>query len=285
MLTDSSDHAQSFEKEWYCDEAAIFPFPEGTMRINSLATIAKASLMILLAQNIVAEAAEVKVLAATPMTTVIKELGAQFERETGHKLVTKFVSGPIVKQEIDAREKFDLAISITPVIDDLIKEGKIVAATRADVAYAGVGVGVRAGAPRPDISSVEAFKRALLNAKSVAHSATGASGDHFKRMLERLGIVEEMKSKLRPMPADKIAQAVPSGEAEMIVVTISVILVPGAELVGPIPSELQFYNRFAGGVSTSAKETEAAKTLLKFLTAPASVPVIMAKGMEPGAPR
>ena len=146
------------------------------MRISSLTTAA-IGFSIPLVHGLTAEAAEIKVIGATPMTAVIKELGAQFERETGHKLVTKFVSGPVVKREIDAGETFDVAISITPVIDSLIKEGKIVAATRADVAYAGVGVGVRAGAPKPDIGSVDAFKRALLNAKSVAHSAEGASGD------------------------------------------------------------------------------------------------------------
>ena len=255
------------------------------MRMSSLATAAKIGSMILLAQGLTAEAAEVKLIGATPMTAVIKELGSQFERDTGHKLVTKFVSGPVVKQEIDAGETFDVAVSITPVIDELIKEGKIVAGTRADVAYAGVGVGVRAGAPKPDISSVEAFKRALLNAKSVAHSAEGASGTYFKGLLERLGIAEEMKPKLRPMPSDRIAQAVPSGEAEMIVVTMSVIVGYGAQLVGPVPSELQFYNRFAAGVSASAKEAEAAKALIKFLTSPAAVAVIKAKGMEPGTPR
>jgi len=254
------------------------------MSIRSLAA-AEVGLIILMAQGLAAEAAEVKVIGAAPMTAVIKELGAQFERETGHKLVTKFTSGPIVKQEIDAGETFDVAVSITPVIDDLVKEGKIVAATRADVAYAGVGVGVRAGAPKPDISTVEAFKRALLNAKSVAHSKTGASGTYFKRLLERLGIAEEMKPKLRPMPAERIAQAVPSGEAEMIVVTTSVIVMGGAELVGPVPPELQFYNSFAAGVGARAREAEAAKALVKFLTAPAAVPVLKAKGMEPGIPR
>ena len=232
-----------------------------------------------------ARAAEVKVLSAAVMKSVLGELGAQFEREAGHKLVIKFVGGPAVKREIDAGEMFDIAVSITPVIDALIKEGKIVASTRADIAYAGVGVGVRAGAPKPNISSVEAFKRALLSAKSVAHSSEGASGVYFNGLLERLGIAEEMKPKLRPMAADKIGQAVPSGEAEMVVVTSSVIAEYGAELVGPVPTELQFYNAFAAGIGADAKQAEAAKALIKFLTAPAAVPVIQAKGFEPGMPR
>jgi molybdate transport system substrate-binding protein len=240
--------------------------------------------MILLVQGLAAEAAEVKLISATPMRAVIKELGPQFERETGHKLVTKFVSGPVVKREIDAGETFDVAVSITPVIDELIKEGKIVAGTRADVAYAGAGLGVRAGAPKPDISSAEGFKRALLNAKSVAHSAEGASGVYFKGLLERLGIAEEMKPKLKPMTGDALRQAVPSGAAEIIIVTISVIMEGAAELVGPVPSELQWYNRFAAGVSASAKQAEAAKALIQLLTSASAVPVIRAKGLEPGRP-
>jgi molybdate transport system substrate-binding protein len=255
------------------------------MTIRSLVEGAKIGFMILLAQGLAAEAAEVKLICAIPMRAVIKELGAQFERDTGHKLVTKFVSGAVVKREIDAGETFDLAIAITPGIDALIKEGKIVAGTRADVAYALVGVGVRAGAPKPDIGSVEAFKRALLNAKSVAHSAEGASGTYFKGLLERLGIAEEMKPKVKPRSGDALAKAVPSGEADMIVLTISLILsYDGVQLVGPVPSEVQFYNRFAAGVGTNAREAEAAKALLKFITSPAAVPVIKAKGMEPGTP-
>jgi molybdate transport system substrate-binding protein len=125
----------------------------------------------------------------------------------------------------------------------------------------------------------------LVNAKSVAHSATGASGDHFRSVLEKLGIAGEMQSKLRPMPADTIAQAVPSGEAEMIVVTASVILVPGAELVGPLPRELQFYNTFAAAVGTESKSAEAARDFLNLLTSGAASPVLKAHGMEAGLPK
>jgi molybdate transport system substrate-binding protein len=230
-------------------------------------------------------AVDMNVIAATPMTGVVKDLAAQFEKAGRHNVALKFVSGPIVKREIDAGGTYDLAISITPVIDALIKEGKLVAATRADLAYAVVGVGVRAGAPKPDISTVESFKRALLNAKSVAHSATGASGDHFRSILQKLGIAEQMQPKLRPMPADTIAQAVPSGQAEMIVVTASVILVPGAELVGPIPQELQFYNTFAAAVGSASKSAEPARDLLRLLTSPAALPVLKAHGMEAGLPK
>ncbi len=231
-----------------------------------------------------AAASDLSAIVATPMTGVFNDLRGPFERTSGRKVVAKFVSGPHVKSEVDAGRSFDVAISITPVINELVKDGKLIAATRVDVAYAPIGVGVRAGAPKPDISTVESFKRALLAAKSVAHSATGASGDHFQSILQRLGIADEMKPKLRPMPAGSIAQAVPSGQAEMIVVTASVILVPGAELVGPVPKELQFYNRFAAGVGLQSKDQSGAKDLLALLTSPASAAAYKTHGMVPGIP-
>ena len=255
------------------------------MSINSLGAAAKIGFVILLAQGLAAEAAEVKLMSANPMTEVMKELGPQFERATGHKLVIQYEVASVVKKRIDAGETFDVAILLPPLIEDLIKQGKIDVGTRADIARAGMGVGVRAGAPKPDISSVEAFKHALLNARSVAYSKVGASGVYFLGLLERLGIAEEMKPKLKPTPADTLAKVVPNGEVEMIVVPISVILVPGAELVGPLPSELQTYINFVAGVGTGAKEPNAAQALIKFLTSPAAAQVLKVKGMEPGTPR
>jgi molybdate transport system substrate-binding protein len=239
-----------------------------------------------LSHGFAAKAAEIKVIAAGPLTAVFKELGPQFERDTGHKLVTRFATTSVVKREIDAGETFDLAISITSGIDDWIKEGKIVAATRAAVAYAGLGMGVRAGARKPDIGSVEASKRALLHAKSVAHGAESASAAYFKGLLERLGIAEEMKSKLKPMGPGAVLKSVASGEVEIgVAVVPTIVAAPGVELVGPFPSELQTYVGFTAGVSTGAKELEAAQALITFLTSPAAVAVIKAKGMEPGTPQ
>jgi molybdate transport system substrate-binding protein len=232
-----------------------------------------------------AQTAELKLIAAVPMTGVVRTVAAQYERSSRQTVAMKFVSGPTVKRDIDAGERYDVAISITPVIDALIKEGKVIAETRVDVGYALVGVGVRVGAPKPDISTVETFKQTLLKAKSVAHSATGASGDHFKGILQKLGIVDQMQDKLRPMPADTIAQAVPSGQAEMIVVTASVILVPGAELVGPIPAELQFYNTFATALSSESSNRDGGQEFVKLLTSPEVMPVFKAHGMESGLPK
>lgn len=254
------------------------------MRTTCLA-MAGVGTIVLLSLGLAANAAEIKVIAAAPMTSVFKELGPQFERDTGHKLVTKFASTPAVKREIDAGEAFDVVISITSGIDDWIKGGKIAAATRVPVAYAGVGIGVRAGAPKPDISSVEAFKLTLLNARSVGHSAEGASAANFKALLDRLGMAEEMKPKLKPMTGGTLLSSAATGEVDLVVVSVPTIAAaPGVELVGSIPAELQTYIRFTAGVSTGAKEPEAAQTLIRFLTSPAVTVVIRAKGMEPGTP-
>lgn len=253
------------------------------MRLNSRRIVAGAA--ILFALSLAAGAAEVKVIGANPMKTAILEIGGQFERDTGHKLVAKFVTSPLVKRDIEAGETFDVAITVTPHIDWLVKEGKIDGGSRADVAYASVGLGVRASASKPDVSSVEAFRHTLLNAKSVAHSTEGASGVHFKALLDRLGIAEEMKPKLRPLTGDALANAVPSGQVEMIFSSMPDIIVEGTASAGPLPTELQLYISFAAGVGTNAKETEAAKALIKFLTAPEAVPVIKAKGLEPGSQR
>ena len=230
----------------------------------------------------VAGAAEIKVLSGTGSRAVVEELARQFERASGHKLTIRFEGNAELKRKIEAGETFDVAILNPPVIDDLIKQGKVVAQTRADIGRAGVGVGVRAGARKPDISSVEAFKRALRDAKSVAFAKEGASGIHFMAVLARLGIAEEIKPKLRPMPALDSVEVVARGEAEMVVVVLPrILVVPGVELVGPIPAELQTSIGTTAGVGIAAKEPDAAKALIKFFTGPAAAPVLKAKGMEP----
>lgn len=251
------------------------------MRIGARTAAAIIGSILVTMQGIGAEAAEVKLVSADPMAGVIKELSAQFERETGHRLIAEFVSGPTVKAKIDTGAAFDVAISVTPVIEAMIQEGKLVAGTRADVAHVGVGLGVHAGAAKPDISSVDAFKRALLNTTSVAYSADGVGGTYFRGLLDRLGIAEAMKPKLKPMTDDVLARAVPSGEAEMIVGAVSNVTEFGADLVGPLPSELQISIPFTAAIGAAAKEPQAAKVLIDFLSTPAAARAIKAKGMEP----
>lgn len=249
-------------------------------------TAASVGAMMLLTYSFAATAGEVKVIAAASMTAVFRELGPRFENDTGHKLVTKFATSAVVKREIDAGETFDLVISNTSAIDDWIAQSKLVAATRAAVAYAGLGVGVRTGAPKPDVGSVEAFKLTLLQAKSVAYGAESASAAYFKGLLDRLGIAEEMKPKLKPVIGGAGFKSVANGEVEIGVATVpTIVAAPGLELVGPLPAELQTYISITAGVSTGAKEPEVAQGLIKFLTSPAAVAVIKAKGMHPGAPQ
>jgi molybdate transport system substrate-binding protein len=228
-------------------------------------------------------AAELKVLSGNGPRAAVRELCSQFERATGNKIDLRFGVNPEVKQKIEAGETFDVVVGNPPIVDALIKDG-IVAGPRADIGRASLGMAVRSGAPKPDISSVEAFKRALLSAKAIAFPGKGASGIYFVSLLDRMGIKAEMQSKLKPMEAEDTVEVVARGEADMVVVVATRIVdVPGVDLVGPIPEELQTKIGFAAGLSASTKEPEAAKALIRFLSAPEAAPTLRAKGVEPMA--
>ena len=227
-------------------------------------------------------AAEIRVLSGNGARNAITELSAQFERASGHQVSLQFAVNPEAKRRIEAGEAFDVAILNPPVLDDLIRQGRIVPGTRAVLGRSGIGVGMRGGAPKPDISSVAAFKRTLLDAKSVAYPGEGASGKYFVSLIERLGLASEMKSKMRPMPAEYNVEAVARGEIELVVAVASRISgVPGVQLVGRIPQELQTWIGFNAGVATTAREPEAARAMLKFFTAPAAAAVLRAGEVEP----
>jgi molybdate transport system substrate-binding protein len=255
------------------------------MNARSLAVAAT----ILLAQVPVLGAAEIKVLSAGGVRPPLEELIPQFERASGHKVSVKYAGGPAVKREIDDGAAFDVAVSTTNVIDDLLKAGKLAAASRTDVARAGVGVAVRAGTPKPDIASSEAFKRSLLNAKSVAYAKDGTAGMHFHGVLQRLGISKEMEPKLKHTLAADLANGVVPllrrGEAEIGVASTATLFGPGIDFVGPLPGELQAYIQFAAGVGATAREPQAGAALIKFITAPAAAAAYKAKGMEPAPQR
>jgi molybdate transport system substrate-binding protein len=232
----------------------------------------------------IAPAAELKVVSGNGMRAAVQELVAQFERASGHKVALHFEVNAALKRKIEAGEAFDVAVLNPPVLDDLIKQGKVVADTRAEIGRAGLGVAVRAGAPKPDISTVEAFKKTLLAVKSVAYPGEGASGRYFVSVVERLGIAAEMKDKLKPMAAEDTVEVVARGEADMVVVVATRITgVEGVDRVGPLPAELQTVIGFAAGVSSAAKEPEAGKALIRFLSAPAAAPTLRAKGVEPAS--
>lgn len=228
------------------------------------------------------QAAELKVVSGNGARAAVQELSAQFERASGHKVSLRFEVNAALKRKIEGGETFDVAILNPPVLDDLIRQGKVVAGTRAEIGRAGLGVAVRTGAQKPDIGSVDAFRRAMLAAKSIAYPSEGASGIYFVGLLDRLGIAAEMKPKLKPMAAEDTVEVVARGEADMVVVVSSRIFdVNGVEPVGPLPAELQTMIGFAAGMGAAAREPDAAKALIRFLTAPEAAPVLKAKGVQP----
>ena len=230
----------------------------------------------------VANAAEIKIFCTRAIATVLDKVGPEFERTTGHRLnVTTDIAIRMV-QRIRAGESFDFLVAAPGQIDELIKEGKIIPETRATLTRSGIGVEVRAGAFKPDISSLEAFKRTLLSAKSIGYLKEGQSGVYLTGMLERLGIAEAIKSKVTRPETDIVSELVAKGEIELGMVVITQIMTtPGVELVGPLPPEVQSYITFSAGVSTASPEPNAAKELIRFLGGPTALPVIRAQGMEP----
>jgi molybdate transport system substrate-binding protein len=215
------------------------------------------------------------------IATVLAEIGPQFERATGHRLHVYSGLPTDFERRIAAGDTFDLVISGSGPVDNWITEGKILAATRTDIARSGIGVEVRAGARKPDVGSVEAFTRALLDAKSIAFLRVG-SGIHIASVLERLGIAEAVTSKVTRPESDIVSELVAKGEVELgLVVMTQILTTPGVDLVGPLPSELQSYVVFTAGASASSKVPAAAAELTRFLTGPIAIPVIRAQGMEP----
>jgi imidazolonepropionase-like amidohydrolase/ABC-type molybdate transport system substrate-binding protein len=222
------------------------------------------------------------VLSGNGARVAVAGLAQQFERATGHTVTIRFAVNPEVQRRIEAGEACDAAVLNPPVLDALIAKGKVLPGSRVVLGRSGIGVGAREGAPPPDISTVDAFKRTLLNARSVAYPAEGASGKYFVSLVDRLGLTSQMKAKMRPMPAEYNVEIVAEGGAEYVVVVASRITgVRGVQLVGRIPQELQTWIGFTGGVCSDARQPEAARDLLRFFTAPAAAPVLQAAGIEP----
>ena len=249
---------------------------------SSMAIAATVGLLSVFVSAAAAEAADIKVLSTVAVKAVVEELGPQFERQTGHKLVVTYGVANTMRRQIEAGESFDVAIMTAPVADALIKAGLIVPSSRADMARGGIGIAVRAGTPKPDISSVEALKRALLAADSIAYSKEGWSGLYFAGLIERFGMTDAMRPKTR-YGAANVGEMVAAGEAQMGVQLINELMaVPGLELVGPLPAEVQNYVILTAGVGALARDRAAAEAFVQFVTAPANAPLIRAKGLEPG---
>jgi len=242
-----------------------------------------AAFLMLVAQQPAANAAEIRVICSNGIKAVVDEVRPQFERSSGHSLVIEYGSTAVLKRKVDSGEPFDVVILGAGAVDDMAKAGKVASATVAEVARAGVGVGVRAGAPKPNIHTADDMKRTLLAAKSVTYATEGASRSFIEKMYDHLGIAADMKPKIMLSPGsgesdDWVAQ----GKAEIVLTLVSEILpaAPGVVLVGPLPAEVQGYVTFRAGVSASAKNAEGGKALVQFLKGPAAAPVYKAKGME-----
>lgn len=255
------------------------------MKIQSQVIRTSAVAVMALAICTGANAGDVNVFASLAIKPVIEAIGPSFEKASGHKLVTRFELTPAVKRQIEAGETFDVAIANPSHIEDLIKQGKIVAGSRADMARFGVGVGVRAGAPKPDVSSVDALKRTLLAGKTIAYVGEGTSGVFVRGLLDRLGIAEAMKDKLRPAGVAASLASVAGGEAEIVVMPIPLILShSGVELAGALAEPLQEHIVMTAGLGAGAKDSAASRAFIDFLRGAEVTPVIKAKGYERPTP-
>ena len=236
---------------------------------------------IVLANAATAAAAPITVWTTRAIATVLAEIGGGFERATGHTLivVTDLPAGFLHRAQ--AGERFDLLITGSGPIDEWIRDGRIAAKTRTEIARSGIGVEVRSGSPKPDISTVDAFKRTLLSAKSIAYLKVG-SGVHLDGVLARLGIGKALESRTVRPDTDIVSELVARGEVEIGMVVITQILTtPGVDLVGPLPAELQSYVTFVAGISSASSSATGAGQLIQFLRGAKAAGVIKSQGMEP----
>ena len=227
-------------------------------------------------------AAEIRVLSTHAALDVLNEIAPEFERASGYRLSFGYDPAKAVKRQVENGAAFDVAIVTRPVFDDLAGQGKMLAETRADIGRSGLGVSVRKGAAKPDLSTTKSFKRALLAAKSVARSTEGTSGIYFEKLLDRLGIAEAMRDKIVLGPSGRVAELVARSETEMAIQQIPELLpVTGAQYAGPFPPELQLYSEFVAGVATASQHRAAAAAFVRALTTPEAAALFTAAGLEP----
>jgi molybdate transport system substrate-binding protein len=228
---------------------------------------------------------EIKMLHAGAITQVVRAVVPEFEKQTGHKVTLHRDTAGALTKLIEGGEQFDLALLTPGAIDKLTEQGKFVQGSRANIARVGVGVVVKEGTPLPDISSVDAFKNALLKAKTVAYidpHAGGSSGIYVAGLLEKLGIAKEVNAKAKLIHGGAVATHIAKDVAELGVHQISEILpVKGIVLVGPLPKEIQNYTTYAAGIGANAKQAEAARALIKAFVSPDNAAVIRSKGLDP----
>jgi molybdate transport system substrate-binding protein len=250
------------------------------MRRLKFAGIALAAAFAFFASS--ASAADLKIFGSRVTKVIVGELGPDFEKANGFRPEVVADVAAVMKRRIEGGEPFDLAVLVNFQIDDLIKSGKILADTRTDIMSSGIGVAVKRGAPKPDISTVEAFKRTLLNAKSITYLKEGASTIHLRKVFQQLGIADAIKGKAVETAGEEVSEFVAEGKVELgLIVTPNIMSVPGAELVGPLPAEINSVVMFTAGVSAQSPNQQGARELIKLLKSPEAKPVIKAKGNDP----
>jgi len=248
------------------------------------ATIALGLAVFGISAGTIARAAEIRLLCAVALHPAIDALIPDFEKSSGHKVTVAYGTAGAVADRVQKGEAADIVISSVPLIDQLQAQGKVVAGSRVNIAKVGVGAFVRKGAAKPDISSVDAFKRSMLAARSIAYpdpAGGGASGIYVASLLERLGIAGDMKPKTKLSTLETLYASVASGEVEIGFNQVSEILAqPTVELAGPLPSAIQNYTQFAPGIVTGSSQTDAARALVTFLSSSPAQTVLKAKGFE-----
>jgi len=235
----------------------------------------------------IAHAADIYVMSSGGFTEAYKQLTPEFERSTGHKVRSSYGASmggapDSIPSRLGRDEPADVVILAAPALDALIAAGLVRAGSRVDLVRSSIGMSVKAGAPKPDISSMEAFKRTLLEAKSIAYSAS-ASGTYFSTaMLKNLGIAEQVLPKTKRIVSERVGTAVARGDAEIGLQQISELLpLPGLDFLGPIPAEVQLVTVFSAGIATNSKSPEEAQQLIKYLSSAAVAPTIAKTGLEP----
>jgi molybdate transport system substrate-binding protein len=249
-------------------------------RIASFAAVI--GLLVLPLRPAFGQSAAIHILVSNGVKTVIDEIRPEWERAAGHPLALEYGTAAALKGRVERGEPFDLAVLTSDAISDLIKEGKVAAFSRSELARCGIGLGKRANAPKPDILTVDGLKQTLHNAKSITFAEAGASRTYLDKIFVQFGMTDEMKAKtiLTPSSVDS-NKLVSEGKAEYILTLVSEILpAPGVDLVGPLPAEVQRYVSFAAGASTNPAHAGAEKVLLKFLNSAAVASVFKAKGLE-----
>jgi len=224
----------------------------------------------------------IRILSTHAVLDVMDELGPLFERNTGRRLAFGYDPTNLLRLRIEGGESFDVVIMTRQALGEFATMGVVVRDTCTDIGRSGLGVSVHESARRPDIGTVENFKRALLEAKSVVRSRDGASGVYFDALLGRLGIAEAMRGKVILGPGGRVAEFVAKGEADLAIQQISELLpVTGADFVGPVPPELQHYTVFSAGVGVRSADPDMAKAFIGALVTPAAIALFKAKGLEP----